>query len=344
MKRIVMSVFVFTSISFAATSLCFAQSLKVLTYNTWLLPEFLEATSTVKDTDLRVSNMPEHLAKSGADIIALQEVWTPCAASSLIGEMHDRGYSFHAQLQKQSWSDFLKGRGCFIGNGLLVLSKYPISEKIDQLTFPNYTRIDEYLTLKGAIHLEVLIPDLGWVDFYNTHLGAISFDQTLNDFTPSELAAHQLQMNYLAQFIRDTRKHPIQLIAGDLNQDSHPWDSKLSAHQLDKDTENYSRFLGSLDLIDTFRELNGHRNEQYTYDKAKNHYVRDGKFNQAPSETEDYIFITKTQNQLRLTHSALALNYPISRATGSAVELHSSPANSFFLSDHFAVEAGFEYH
>jgi|GEM_PF-1115679 endonuclease/exonuclease/phosphatase family metal-dependent hydrolase len=343
MKRISLSVFVFAIITLALGSFSFAQSLRVMTYNTWLLPEVLELSSTMKDKDLRVSNMPEHLASTGSDIIALQEVWTSCSASSLIDEMTGLGYSFHAQLQKQTWSDLFRGRGCFIGNGLLVFSKYPISERMDQLTFPVYTRLDEYLTLKGAIHLEVLVPELGWIDFYNTHLGAISYDDRLNDFNFSELTAHRLQMNYLTQFIRDTRRHPIQIIAGDFNQDSHPWEPTLLAHNLDKDTENYSHFIGSLALIDTFREMNGHKNEQYTYDKIRNPYVRNGKFSKAPSETEDYIFITRDQSRLRINQSQLELDYPIHRKDGASAALGSSPESSFFLSDHFAVKTAFEY-
>ncbi len=70
-----------------------AGELKVVTYNTWFLPN---VTCSASHTPERLNDLPVELEKLGADIIALQEVWTIAFRNALLDEMKSRGYPYAA--------------------------------------------------------------------------------------------------------------------------------------------------------------------------------------------------------------------------------------------------------
>ena len=64
-------------------------NLRVLSYNSFYLPADDVSSATAQQ---RLYFLPETLAQTGADIVILQEVWTPDAQQTLATGMQSRGY------------------------------------------------------------------------------------------------------------------------------------------------------------------------------------------------------------------------------------------------------------
>jgi len=147
--------------------------------------------------------MPQLLSDTQADLIVMQEVWLDQYREELINEFQKRGYKYSAFGRpcvgwKESWG--IRG---FLGNGLLVLSKYPLSSP-EVMKFSKYTRIEEYITYKGALYVQVQVPSLGWIDLFVSHLGAFSTllkNNIADSFHVDHLEKKLIQARELKQFI-----------------------------------------------------------------------------------------------------------------------------------------------
>jgi endonuclease/exonuclease/phosphatase family metal-dependent hydrolase len=263
--------------------------------------------------ETRLQAMPDQLAKTGADIIVLEEVWSARSKEVLIQKMRDRGYAYAAYTKASHWFFIFQTA---MGDGLLVLSKYPISDHVIHHDFTEATQYSESYTSKGVMKLIVKHPFHGWMDVYAAHLGAVDFEN--GDYKPDQAKIHSAQITELADFIKSTRSHPLTILAADLNMHYQQWSHDgAKPHFEGKFSTNYSKLVKSScgygnQLVDS-----------YPFDQ-KNPYVSHGYFDSLPSEVEDYVFLCEN---------------PVLHATSSSLEFKNA-----HLSDHYGVLTSFSTH
>jgi endonuclease/exonuclease/phosphatase family metal-dependent hydrolase len=119
-------------------ALAAADTLKVLTYNTFALPV------VAADISARLSEMPKHL--KGYDAILLQELFSgdgPALLRALSGE-----YPYQTEIVKN------KNSINMYNGGVAIVSRYPIAHA-DYVVYPNCTGTDCFAD-KGFVHAEVI--------------------------------------------------------------------------------------------------------------------------------------------------------------------------------------------
>jgi endonuclease/exonuclease/phosphatase family metal-dependent hydrolase len=62
-------------------------ALRILTYNVWLAPSLI-----ARDVARRAARLPLAIARTGADIVALQEVWLGRHRDALVRDLNHAGY------------------------------------------------------------------------------------------------------------------------------------------------------------------------------------------------------------------------------------------------------------
>jgi endonuclease/exonuclease/phosphatase family metal-dependent hydrolase len=272
-------------------------NLKVLSYNAWQTPAVITA-----DLHLRARHLPEALAQANADVIALQEMWNPELRNRLIRQMQPHGYAHAAFVEgRRGWV-----RGYF-GNGLLILSRYPLVGEPELQEFSGYTYFEEFFVRKGALRVTLQLPTGEQVDVVNTHLGAVRFDGRRAARMHADDQAHLAQVRELAAFIK-TGTRPT-LIAADFN-----------AHF---ETENYAWWCRELGLSEATATVRSAGGPIYTFDR-RNPYIAQSRFGQVPSEFVDYVWTRGPGWQAQKAELALHANHP---QTGKP------------LSDHYGVVA-----
>jgi len=304
-----------TFASHAAEVIVCPQKLKVLTFNTWMLS--LPFNAGAHDLQERLDIFPDRLSETGADIIGLQEVWWDKARKTLKKEMFKRGYYY-------SFFKQFKGtvRGT-MGNGLVIFSKFKIDlDQSSVMKFQDYTRKDEYFTYKGVQHAVIDIPCLGEIDFFNTHLGAISDPKKDSKnkyvYDEDEIKVHQEQKHELINFLESEAHSDVAILTSDLN--SHPVDHNSGIESPTHRSLNEN-------FIDTFHQFNSM--SSISFDN-KNPYVSSGYFATAPSEYLDYIWLKRNQEKLHAIKSEIVFD--------NLKTLKSK----HFLSDHYGVLTTFE--
>lgn len=323
----------FVFILFLAANVGLAAPIKVMTFNAWLMPSYLKVS---QDSVLRRSQMPASFEASGADIIALQEVWTRDDQDFLISEMSKRGYPYSARVSSgEYWyMRFAKG---FLGNGLLILSRYEIRNPERIFLFSRHTRSEEYFAAKGVMRVEIKLPEVDWVDFYNAHLGAIYFDHSRHDWIQDHVESNFQQGREMLQFIQDTKTSPVQMVAGDFNLHPDAWDPEVRDFSRTKSSHLYALLteMGSAGFpvfYDTFHAFYPRGSGHFTYDQRRNSYVGVWPHQDEPSIFCDYVFINRDQKVLEMQGSKLAFDEPYRHEGGG----------SYFLSDHFGVLSTFD--
>ena len=133
--------------------------LRVASLNIWALPFGL-----APDATKRINAIAQHLPSIHADVIGIQEVWTPIARQTLVDGGRNAGF-------KAIWHRPMS----FGGSGLLVLSKLPILEShftpFSVRGSPERLDHSDYHGGKGFIRL-VLETPTGPIQVINTHLHA----------------------------------------------------------------------------------------------------------------------------------------------------------------------------
>ena len=277
-----------------------ARQLKVLTYNVWMVPFVFELIS--RDIEARSAAIPAELAKTGADIIALQEVWSNEKKKSLSANFKKEGYPYsYYEDVPASW--LLRG---LFGNGLVVISKFPFETlpELNQriLSFTDFTRPDEYLARKGALHVRVNIPDWGAINIYDTHYGAISYDAEQKKFNSQHESARIDQARELFDFIKKTKEDLPVLLMGDLNSN---YSILFDGQYTDQYVADYIWLTCSpssddcLDLQDSFHRVNSYDKTVASVDGGRNPYVGSSvtyKGKAPPPRMIDYIFVSKSDS------------------------------------------------
>jgi endonuclease/exonuclease/phosphatase family metal-dependent hydrolase len=364
------------------------QQIKVLTFNAWLVVTPVGLTFS-KDIDTRIELMPDKIAETGADIIGFQEVWNVDQRDYLISELKKRGYPFSAYSSETEKRNLLEGntyqtigdvvKDAFdesplnlieairrkMGNGLLIVSKYKLSVRVDQLRFSDYTRGDEFAVIKGAIRTQVEIPSYGWVDLVNAHLGAVGEQLDENgrfyDYNDSQIAERHDQSYELAQWLnklgyKDSSRRLIMTV--DLNSHYNPWNPKLHSYDTSFSSVEYATYAKSdstilpiwnplgqrkcpqgsftsndachpriaFNFLDTYKTINGYTKTDFSFDKKNNPYASGGYFSGIPPEFIDYIFVNSSK-YFHVLDSSMVFTEKLSDTVGQPT----------FLSDHYGI-------
>ncbi len=156
---------------------------RVLNLNAWMLPGFSEVMSD------RLARLPAALLKEQADVICLQEIWTPSVRTRLVeglGPGHNASSS--------------------VRGGLVTLSRHPIVEQ-EFLAFPimKGLAVQELVAGKGILLTVLEVPG-GRLRVANTHLA----------WDPKPEGARTHQLAYLRKTLEALEDLPL-VLSGDLN-------------------------------------------------------------------------------------------------------------------------------
>lgn len=180
------------------------------------------------------------------------------------------------------------------------------------------------------------------------------------EYDPAQLSIRQNQSYELAQWMKrlgyDNPNRKLIMIS-DLNSHYHPWNASLNSYDTNSSSIEYSTFartelnvplseqkdgqrcppgsrkkknkkgkscepLISFNFVDTYKVINGHFNDVFTFDSKSNTYASDGFFRGLPPEFIDYIFVN-SEKHFSVLDSKLVFTDPLGEPQ--------------FLSDHFGV-------
>jgi endonuclease/exonuclease/phosphatase family metal-dependent hydrolase len=278
---LVLSLLIVPSLAFSSSDFHF----KVLQLNTWMLKLPIISESVAKDLKARAKILPEVVAGTGADIIVMQEVWPKAIRKQIARDLQAWGYPYSVS---DSQTGFIRG---IMGNGLLIVSKFPLDTHVDMIKFKEFTVFDEFFAYKGAIRTKVDIPYAGLVDLYDSHLGAVDFDSKLGEYKQNEEDKKTDQAGELAHWIETTRSEGVQILSADLNSHYRNFEDGAFTDQTSPVYTLMTDPAQGVGLLDTFHSINGFpATPDCTY-CMDNVYAALGLFGNAPSEVEDYIFI-----------------------------------------------------
>ncbi len=231
--------------------------LRIATLNVWGLPWLF-----ARDTGRRIEAIGQHLPDLGADVVALQEVWSRALSDSLTAAGQRAGL-VHA------WQNGV-GRP---GGGLLLLSRLPIIRARFEIYrvrgLPERIWHGDYHGGKGFAEVDLPTP-LGPVTVIDTHLHAQYGDGYEADYRAHRMA----QVVQLAARVREIRT-PL-VVTGDFN--------------FREDQAPYRTLRGLTGLRDAAAELD--RRAPTT--TAENPYRREKK---SPARRIDYVFARDGANR-----------------------------------------------
>ncbi|MFI5309925.1 MAG: endonuclease/exonuclease/phosphatase family protein [Gemmatimonadales bacterium] len=324
------------------------RQLKVLTFNLWTVelpvPRFVYQVS--RDIDSRLRLLPQKVLETGADILIFQEVWRDARKRDLIERFRQLGYRYSIR-SKDDGGAFERGA---IGNGLLIISRYPLSPERDLLRFSKYTRGYEYFARKGAIKTSVSIPGLGWIDLVDAHMGAVATEKA--NGRPDHFNGHDLsvladQVRELVRFISRSASSGIVLAAMDMN--AHYQVLEHGSYQASFAPEYTMLTCAGLGVVtrvvstdclglkDTFRAVHGFESTpSWTYDTHSNRYAGDGMFAVEPPGVLDYIFVNENPKLVPVSSEIVFKERPAD-ADGRTIGLGPRMRVPEHLSDHYGV-------
>lgn len=305
---------------------------RVLTLNAWLLNFALNAEVS-DDIEDRLKVLPALVAEDAdADVVTLQEVWSTRARDALIAGFRDAGYAYSIFRPKAAQPEAL------LGNGLLIVSRFPLDPDFESINFSVYTRPDEVFAKKGAIRTSFQAPGGVWVDLYASHLGAVTFEDRTLEFNAEQVRKNLQQAVELAQFIRRSAKSPVQILGADLNSHFQRW---ISGAWSEEASAVYALFTGAdgMNWLDVFASAQGRLPEADEFSfNSDNPYVAGGMFSKAPSETEDYLLMNPNP-WIVPVYARVVFRDALPESLVPRFGLKNLPKR---LSDHYGVVATFE--
>ncbi len=141
------------------SSLSFAQEIKVLSWNVFMLPRPIKFSLQAERTPLIISEM----LKSNADIIFLQEAFQNKFQKEVLKKTKQQ-YPHQFYLGRES------GSFTVYGSGVYLLSRYPF-KILNKVYFDDCTGADCFAS-KGTFLAEFTIPDGPKIQFAPTHMQA----------------------------------------------------------------------------------------------------------------------------------------------------------------------------
>jgi endonuclease/exonuclease/phosphatase family metal-dependent hydrolase len=282
-------------------------TLRVLTFNLGLLGfELRNHWRMAVDAHFgeRLAAAPRLLSSLDADIVALQEVYSPTDRQVLARAMAAR-YPFQTASPKTH---------SLVGNGLMLLSRFPI---LHSAFMP--CRGSPLWTLpfwkQGLLAVEFDLPSIGRVRLINVHIAAsVPFSHA------DSTASRANRDREIDQLLSATNGGEVTtILAGDFN-------TGPSVHP-----EHYDRIIGA-GYADAFVASNPSAAGGFTWDAA-NPLNAHGRFRDAPSQRIDHVFVRGSQSasleptsahivlQDRVIQTAAGQQIPLSDHYGMLVSL-----------------------
>lgn len=194
--------------------LSFAEEIKLLTWNVYMLPKPIKNSHQ----KTRTQAIAKFLKDSDIDVIFLQEAFSAGFRRQLKASIKSE-FPHYERLKKKF------GIYPFMGPGLVAYSKFPM-KKIDHVYYDKCKGADCHSS-KGVLLVEIILPSGKKIHVANTHMQAGS----------RHFSTRRRQLDQIRDLLRGNKKHSIpQLLVGDLNIDSTRGDE----------------FDGSLAILDMF--------------------------------------------------------------------------------------------
>jgi len=301
--------------------------LNVISYNTFLLPADSVALAT---TEQRLYFLPDALARTGADILILQEVWTDKARETLKTGMAARGYQSYQIDTKSVVPPF------FLGNGLMIFAKNTIKPagKPEFQAWKETAGFDKY-AVKGMLRVPFEINGIGRVEVYDAHTSFLPWDGSSHDYNYKEKDKLLSQIAQLTEWARQSNAN-VKLLGADLNTSPFVWDRAMGGFDTSKANGFYDRVRQVFD--DPFAHV---RPECpftcNTWDNDNNNLLANGLFGSQgsgglydpePNAKYDYVMFSGGNTKVIRTGTALHENYNL---TYNGKQLGAP------LSDHYAI-------
>lgn len=328
--------------------------LNLLTLNTQLLPDFVFAGNSVLENLKKVSRIPETIVNF--DFVGLQETFSD------ISQLLDKPKSDLDKIKKYTSDDKIdfselkqiekifdnknklenfkdrhredNGNLVLQDSGLTVFSKNKIVEK-DFKQYSWSTGSDSF-SRKGVVFTRVSIPDIGYVDIYNTHLQAnygnsdsssklfdnykkgktnfieniiVSAYEPLKKYNNSLYPSIQMsQVDEISEFIKKNDKGYPTFIMGDFN--------------MEEGSKEYNYMMSKLGFNDSFRNFTNEKG--YTFVPGENPNIKD----KGKPERLDYILFKNGNNS--------KIDIVESKVT------HKDKVDGEVVSDHYGVNTKFK--
>jgi endonuclease/exonuclease/phosphatase family metal-dependent hydrolase len=267
--------------------------LRVLTLNAWLLR--LGRFRVARDLLARTARIPDAVAATGADVVALQEVWPPRVAEVLARRFHGLGYAHVMPGARRT-------RARVLGDGLMILSRHPLRES-GRLRFSRSSAWFEALVGKGALAADVALPGGDVLRLVTAHLGVVRFDPRRGAYRESDARTRRAQVEELAEWMEGLPGAPRHLVlAGDLNVAERLPEEGTEAPAPAPD---YRHLLERLPLSDAYREHDP-QGPGFTFDPASNPHAARGRLRGLPGQRIDYV-LYRPGTGLRTQAAAIAL-------------------------------------
>ncbi len=245
-------------------------NLSVLTLNLGLLawrPFGLRGISIDRHIDERLAAAPIHLRAIGADIIALQEVYSS----------RDSDYLRTSLIETHPFAFVPRRVRSLLGSGLMFLSRYPIVNA--EYILQNGTLgLHHAVSEKASLSIQVNVPDYGAVRLLNVHLSAESSERSSR-----ESQRNKDQFSHIEHILSVVRgEGQTHILLGDFN--SSP----------DVNPEFYQRILAA-GLIDAFARVAKPEEVEssVTWDSS-NPMNAVGRYRNSPSQRIDHVFVSTT--------------------------------------------------
>ncbi|UTF92216.1 sphingomyelin phosphodiesterase [Elizabethkingia anophelis] len=190
-------------------------NIKILTYNTYLLPNTVVVAESQWAQEERAEKLGEADFIKNYDVLLLQECFDVRACNNLRQKISST-YPYLTQVLGQTQRDWNSTLGEWrssapINGGVMVASKHPIEERI-QYIFPSGCSTDRY-AMKGFVYVRIL-KNGKRVHFISTHL-----QSTQSACGGEEVKIREDQLKMIKSFV-DSRKIPkneMLIYGGDFN-------------------------------------------------------------------------------------------------------------------------------
>lgn len=303
-------------------------NLRVLSYNSFYLPADDVSSATAEQ---RLYFLPETLAQTGADILILQEVWTPDAQQTLAAGMQARGYQTFIQENKSLVPPF------FLGNGLMVFAKSTIKPagQPEFRGWKNSAGFDKYAQ-KGMLKVPLQIDGVGRVDVFNAHTSFLPWNGNQHDYNYAERDTLLSQIKQISDWVASSDAS-LKLLGADLNTAPFVWDRAKGGFDTTRLNGFYEQVRGVLD--DPFALVRPDcRFTCDTWDNDHNNLLANGLFGSQngnsslydpePNAKYDYVLFRGAGAKVARTGTMMHDDFPL-RYNNKMIN---AP-----LSDHFAV-------